>query len=368
MNNDLQKAFFAGKCVAVTGAAGTVGKELIRQLLSLDVAEVIALDNNENALFYLSEQYRDEPRMHAFVSDIREYIGLRRFFEGVDYVFHTAALKHVPSCERSPLETIETNIQGTSNVVQAAIHAGVKKVLFTSTDKAVNPTNVMGTSKLMAERVITSASALCRAHQDVAFASSRFGNVLGSAGSVIPLFIEQIKSGKPITLTDPKMIRFVMTLRSAVDLMLETMRQFKGGEVFVMKMPVVNLKDLADTLIEAVAPVYGFSPSAIETKIIGSRPGEKLYEEVMTEEEVGRTLEIKDFMVIRPAFESQFKACEYNYEGGQTLTKDHYKPENQPLLSKEQIFKLLMEEGVLPAELRQQIELNVPKKLRLLSA
>ncbi len=364
----LLKTFFAGKRVAITGAAGTIGQELIRQLLKLEVSAIIALDNNENSMFYLTEKYRDEPRMHGFVCDIRELVSLRRFFEGCDYIFHTAALKHVPSCERSPLEAVETNIRGTSNVVQAAIDVRAKKVLFTSTDKAVNPTNVMGTSKLMAERIVTSASALCHDHQDIVFASSRFGNVLGSAGSVVPLFIDQIKNGGPLNLTDPRMIRFVMSIRSSIQLMLETMRQFNGGEIFVMKMPVLNLLDLAQCMIDAIAPVYGYQPREIHINTLGPRPGEKLYEEITTDEEVARTLEIKDFLVILPAFRNKFRDLNYQYEGGHRPVDRHYKPEAQPLMTKKEILSMLMEEGVLPSELRRDIRQMSPEKIEISKA
>ncbi|RME83672.1 MAG: NAD-dependent epimerase/dehydratase family protein, partial [Zetaproteobacteria bacterium] len=267
-------------------------------------------DNNESELFFLGEEYRDFRNVHLFVSDVRHKEDLVRKCEGVDVVLHAAALKHVILCERSPQEAVQTNILGTQNVIEAALAQNVERVLFTSSDKAVNPTNVMGTSKLMGERLMTAANALRRGGRPI-FASTRFGNVLGSRGSVIPLFKRQIEKGGPVTLTDPRMTRFIMTLEEAVELVLDSVFLAHGGEVFVTKMPAIRIEDLARAMIAELAG----EDAEIEIKVIGMKPGEKLYEELMSEEETRRTLELDKYFVITPAFRNVYETIHYQYEG-----------------------------------------------------
>ena len=203
-------------------------------------------------------------------------------------------------CEESPRDAIQTNIVGTQHVIDAALSRGVRRVIFTSSDKAVNPTSVMGTSKLMGERLMTAASATGRSDGTI-FASTRFGNVLGSRGSVIPLFHRQIAAGGPVTLTDLGMSRFIMSLAEAVRLVIESMFLATGGEVFVTKMPVVRIADLASVMIEELAAVHGFEPGQMQTRVIGVKAGEKMYEELLNEEEVRRTLELERYYVVKPA-------------------------------------------------------------------
>ena len=198
-------SFFKEKKVLVTGACGTVGQELVRQMLEdYEVGELIALDNNESEIFFLEQTFAAHSNARFFLADVRDHDKLYRKMEGMHVVFHTAAFKHVVLCERSPFEAVQTNIFGVQNVISAANKAKVERVIFTSSDKAVNPTSVMGTSKLMGERLITAANSNMRGEGAV-FASMRFGNVLGSRGSVIPIFREQIRRGGPVTLTDPAM-------------------------------------------------------------------------------------------------------------------------------------------------------------------
>ena len=220
-------AKFDGKTVLVTGACGMVGAELVRQLVAGPAAHVICIDNNETELFFQLEHYRKTGKVSAHLADIRDADALRLRMRGADVVLHAAALKHVGLCEDSPNQAIHTNIQGTQNVIDAALANQVERVIFTSSDKAVNPTNVMGTSKLMGERLMTAAAETygkpIRRTQNgpgTIFASTRFGNVLGSRGSVVPLFQRQIKAGGPITLTDRRMTRFIMTLPEATSLVL----------------------------------------------------------------------------------------------------------------------------------------------------
>ena len=293
---DVGSTFFADKAVLITGACGTVGAELVRQIVERRAARIVCIDNNESALFFLQHAYRTTGRVDCFLGDVRDVEGLKLRMQGVDIVLHAAALKHVPLCEDSPAQAVRTNIDGTQNVIDAAIHNSVERVIFTSTDKAVNPTNVMGTSKLMGERLMT-AAALNNRQSDTVFASTRFGNVLGSRGSVIPLFRRQIEEGGPITLTDPRMTRFVMTLEEATRLVLASAGMARGGEVFVTKMPVARIKDIAHYLRDRLA-----GDRTIDIVEIGPKPGEKMYEELMNDEEVRRSYEIDDFFLVLPAF------------------------------------------------------------------
>jgi FlaA1/EpsC-like NDP-sugar epimerase len=304
--------FFRDKRVLVTGACGTVGRELVRQLLeSQSVEELIALDNNESELFFLEQQFSMCPNARYFLADVRDKEKLSQMMKGIDVVYHTAAFKHVILCERSPFEAVQTNIVGVNNIIKESMANKVKRVIFTSSDKAVNPTNVMGTTKLMGERIMTAANSNQRDRGPV-FASTRFGNVLGSRGSVIPIFREQIKKGGPVTLTDQKMTRFIMSISEAVQLVINSSYISRGGEVFVTKMPVIRIRDLAEVMIETLAPEYGYRPEDIPIEVIGVKPGEKMYEELMSFEESRRSWELEKYYVVLPAFKSIYD-IDYHY-------------------------------------------------------
>ncbi len=307
--------FFKNKRILVTGACGTIGAELIFQLLrneSDPPEEVIGLDNNESRLFFLDEQYLSDPRAHFYVADIQDKQELRTKMRGIDIVFHAAAFKHVILCERSPEQAVSTNIRGVQNVITAASENGVGRVIFTSSDKAVNPTNVMGTSKLMGERLMTAANSNRRGDGTI-FASTRFGNVLGSRGSVIPIFHNQIAKGGPVSLTDRAMTRFVMSIRDAVRLVIDSVKLAQGGEVFITKMAVIRIADLARVMIEELAPRYDRDPDKIEIVEIGTKPGEKLYEELMSPEETRRAVELQDYFAVLPAFRGIYHDIDYSY-------------------------------------------------------
>lgn len=297
---------FDGKTVLLTGSCGTVGAELLRQLVEGPTKRIVCIDNNETDLFFQLEQYKHTGRVQCHLADIRDLEALKLRMHHVDIVLHTAALKHVGLCEDSPNQAIHTNILGTQNVIDAALANEVERVIFTSTDKAVNPTNVMGTSKLMAERLMTAASE-SNQHCKTIFASTRFGNVLGSRGSVVPLFRRQIEQGGPITLTDKAMTRFVMTLSEAAKLVLDSVWMATGGEVMVTKMPVARIEDIAITMRNALV-----DDGTVEITEIGAKPGEKMYEELMNDEEVRRAYEHGDFFVILSAFANP-KADKYRY-------------------------------------------------------
>lgn len=346
----MQMKKFDGKSILVTGACGTIGAELVDQLLS-DPAygprSLVGIDNNESALFFLDQRYLEDPRAHFYVTDIRDRDALTELMRGIDIVFHAAALKHVILCERSPEQAVQTNINGVQNIIAAANANGVETVIFTSSDKAVNPTNVMGTSKLMGERLITAANSHKRRDGPV-FASTRFGNVLGSNGSVIPIFHRQIAQGGPVTLTDRSMTRFVMSIRESVRLVLDSAEMAKGGEVFVTKMPTVRIEDLAMAMIEELAQRYGHAPGEVEIVEIGVKPGEKLYEELMNDEETRRTVELKKYFSVLPAFRGIMQQLEYEYNNIISIKVDKpYVSSKEKPLTKDEIKQFLRDNDLL---------------------
>lgn len=305
--------FFCGKRVLITGSCGTIGMQVTAMLLQGNdgPSEVIGLDNNESSLFFQEQCFLNDQRASFYLADIRDQDKLRRKMQGIDIVFHTAAFKHVILCERSPFEAVQSNINGVQNIILAACDNQVERVIFTSSDKAVNPTNVMGTSKLMGERLMTAANNLYG--NGPVFSSTRFGNVLGSNGSVVPIFHKQIAAGGPVTLTSPEMTRFVMTVDQAARLVIDSAELAQGGEVFITKMPVVKISDLAEVMISELAPRYGYQPEDIEISEIGVKPGEKLYEELMNVEEMRRTVELADYFSVLPAFRGVYRDILYDY-------------------------------------------------------
>jgi len=341
-------SYFKEKRVLVTGACGTVGKELIRQLLEdYEVAELVALDNNESEIFFLEQKYSAHSTATFFLADVRDAEKLSRTMKNVNVVFHTAAFKHVILCERSPFEAVQTNILGVQNIIKAALKNKVERVLFTSSDKAVNPTSVMGTSKLMGERLMTAANSNLRAEGTI-FVSTRFGNVLGSRGSVIPIFREQIKRGGPVTLTHMDMTRFIMSIKDAVRLVIESVFLALGGEVFITKMPVIRISNLAEVMIQELAPLHEHSPDDIRIEIIGTKPGEKMYEELMNQEETRRALELKKYFVVQPAFNCRYREINYKYADIESKTViNPYNSNNENPLSKHQLAIFLKENNLL---------------------
>ncbi len=277
------ESFYKDKVILVTGGTGSIGSEIVKKLLELDPKAIRVLDNNETSLFEL-EQELNSDKIRTFMGDIRDKERLMRAFEGADVVFHAGALKHVPLCEYNPFDAVKTNVIGTQNVLNAALDQNVNKVIVISTDKAVNPINVMGATKLLAERLTISANNYT-GHKNTVFSCVRFGNVLDSRGSVVPLFKNQIKKGGPVTITSPDMTRFIMGIPQAVQLILKAGEISKGNEIFILKMPALNIVDLAEVMIEEFAPMYGYKPEDIEIQIVGKRIGEKTYEELMTEDE-----------------------------------------------------------------------------------
>ncbi|MBQ4900013.1 polysaccharide biosynthesis protein [Paenibacillus sp. Marseille-P2973] len=293
---------YTGKKILIIGGTGTIGRSLVKRLMEQEPSVIRIFSRDEHKQYEMSIEFKEQlHRLRFLIGDIRDQQRLVRAMEDIDYVFHVAAMKHVPSCEYNPFEAVQTNVIGTQNVIHAAIHNNVKKVIFTSTDKAISPTNTYGASKLMAERLITAAQ-----HQTgpkkTKFAAVRFGNVMGSRGSVIPLFKQQIQTQRKITVTCREMTRFMMTLKQATDLTIKAMDVAQGGETFVLKMPVVRLMDLAHAVIERTSKSLNIDPNQIRIEDIGLRPGEKMYEELMTEEESAYALETDDMFIVRNSY------------------------------------------------------------------
>jgi FlaA1/EpsC-like NDP-sugar epimerase len=340
------KDFYKAKKVLITGAGGTVGREIVKQISSFELSELRLMDNNESEMFFLMEEYRNM-NVFCFLGDVRDKDKVEKLTNGIDIIIHTAAFKHVILSEYNPFDVVQTNIIGVENIIKAATSNDISHVLFTSSDKAVNPTNVMGTSKLMGERIITAANAVQYTGKTI-FSSTRFGNVIGSRGSVVPLFIRQIRKGGPVTLTDKRMTRFVMTIEESARLVLKSVMLAQGGEVFVTKMPVIRIQDLAEAMIEILASQYGYRASDIEIVEIGAKPGEKLYEELMTDEEIHRSKELKDMFVIMPAFKSIYQSIKYQYpEPISDSVATSYVSSREEPLNKNELMNYLNDSGLL---------------------
>lgn len=276
----------------ITGGTGSFGNAVLRGFLDSSLDEIRIFSRDEKKQDDMRKRYAS-PRIKFYLGDVREPRSLERAFRGVDYCFHAAALKQVPSCEFHPMEAVRTNVLGTENVLQAAVNAGTKRLVCLSTDKAVYPINAMGISKAMMEKVMVAASRNLAVTQTV-MCGTRYGNVMASRGSVIPLFVEQILAGKPLTLTDPEMTRFMMTLQDAVDLVLYAFTHGSNGDIFVQKAPAATIMTLARALCE----MLGRPDHPIE--VIGTRHGEKLYETLLSREEMASAVDMGDYYRVPP--------------------------------------------------------------------
>jgi UDP-N-acetylglucosamine 4,6-dehydratase len=288
---------FADRRILVTGGTGSIGSAIVEALLGQGPRVVRVLSRDDTKQFELAQRLRSEEALRMLIGDVRSRVRLQRAMSEIELVFHAAAMKHVPASEFNPFEATETNVRGTQNVVEAAIDAGVERVLTVSTDKAVDPTNVMGATKLLAERLMSAAETY-KGGSPTRFASVRFGNVIGSRGSLVPLIRGQVARGGPVTVTDPEMSRYMMPMRDAVRLCFEAMQRMAGGEVFILKMPRIRVGDLVEVLIEAYAPQFGFRPDEIAIETIGARAGEKRHEILLTEDEALAAEETEGMYVV----------------------------------------------------------------------
>ena len=329
------KSILSKKNILITGGTGSIGHALVQRAISDGAKHIKVFSNDENALYEMEIEFQKFKNIEYIIGDIRDYDKVSQIVKNCDIVFHAAALKHVDRCELHPLETITVNIIGTNNVAKAAIQENVKNVICISTDKAVNPIGVMGATKLLAEKLL-SAEAF-HSHSKTIFASVRFGNVFQTRGSILPRIEEQIKKGGPITLTDKQMRRFFMTKDDAVSLIINATSLAKGGETFVLKMPLLKLDDIFETMKNILAPKYGYKPSEIKTKIIGIRPGEKLTEYLLTSFEMENVLETKNFYII-PSF---FKDSVHSYPNSKKIKDASLYFENLKPISKSEILEML---------------------------
>jgi len=281
---------FKNKTLLISGGTGSFGNAVLRRFLDSDLKEIRILSRDEKKQDDMRKRYNNQ-KLKFYIGDVRDYQSVLNAVRGVDYIYHAAALKQVPSCEFHPLEAVKTNVMGTENVLEAAISCGVKRVVCLSTDKAVYPINAMGISKAMMEKVIVAKS---RNSESTVICATRYGNVMASRGSVIPLFVDQIRAGNPITITDPNMTRFMMTLDDAVDLVLYAFNNGKPGEIFVQKAPAATIETLAKVLTALMGvPNH-------EIRIIGTRHGEKLYEALLSREEMVAAKDLGGYYRVPP--------------------------------------------------------------------
>ncbi|HEX9060084.1 MAG TPA: polysaccharide biosynthesis protein [Clostridia bacterium] len=327
---------FQNQTILVTGATGSWGHELVRQLLALDPKEIRLLSRNEFAQVNMKRLFSDNPKLKFIIGDIRDFPALENACKNVDIVFHLAALKHVPICEAQPDEAMKTNVKGTENVIRASISQGVKKVLYVSSDKAVDPINFYGLTKALGEKLIIHANSLS---DDTTFACIRGGNVLGTNGSVVPFFKKLILEGKDIPLTHRQMTRFFLTVPDAIQLLLTAAVDSVGGEMFVMKMKACNIVDLANVMIEH------FGKHDIKLTDIGIRPGEKIHELLISEYESPNTYEFSsNYYVILPSNASSM--LQEQYRKLPKVNFKRYESSNYPM-PKSEIESLLIRGGFL---------------------
>ena len=326
---------FNNKTLLITGGTGSFGNAVLRRFLDTDIKEIRIFSRDEKKQDDMRKRYNN-PKLKFYLGDVRDSNSIKDAMRGVDFVFHAAALKQVPSCEFYPMQAVKTNVIGTENVLYEAIDAGVKKVIVLSTDKAVYPINAMGVSKAMMERVAVAKSRNL-ADNDIMIACTRYGNVMASRGSVIPLFIDQVRKGQEITITDPAMTRFMMSLDQAVELVLFAFENGHNGDIFVQKAPAATIDLLARTLTNLLGhPEHKIS-------IIGTRHGEKLYEALLTREEKVSAQDMGDYYRI-PADTRDLNYAKYFEEGEEVVTQaDEYHSHNTHQLNETELKKMLLE-------------------------
>ena len=340
------KYYLEGKTILLTGGAGSIGSGIAKSILKYNPKVVRLLDIDETGLFDLEQELQSE-KIRLFVGDVRDKERLKRAMSRVDIVFHAAALKHVPLCEYNPFEAVKTNVVGSQNMIDVAIEEEVEKFIDISTDKAVSPVNVMGATKLLAERLTVSANYYKGVKGKPAFSCVRFGNVFDTRGSVIPLFRKQIHNGGPLTITNPDMTRFIMSISRAVELVFKAAELAEGGEIFIFKMSVLRIGDLAEIMVEELGPKYGHDSSKIKVATIGRRAGEKLHEELMTEDEAETAYEDEEMFVVLPQMPEILGKLSYELPDNFKRTeKRSYSSKDAETLTKEEIRVMSKEIGI----------------------
>lgn len=333
---------FKDKVLMITGGTGSFGNTVLKRFLSTDVSEIRIFSRDEKKQEDMRIAFNNS-KLKFYIGDVRDYDSVYQAMRGVDYVFHAAALKQVPSCEFYPMEAVRTNVIGTENVLNTATACAVKRVVVLSTDKAVYPINAMGISKAMAEKLMVAKSRVQREGETV-FCATRYGNVMASRGSVIPLFVSQLKDGKPLTVTDPNMTRFLMSLEDSVDLVLYAFEYGKQGDIFVQKAPASTVADLAQALKELFKRDNPM-------REIGTRHGEKLYESLISREEMAKAQDMGGYYRI-PADNRDLNYAQYFSEGEEKIShQDDYTSHNTERLNVEQVKVLLLELDYIKEEL-----------------
>ena len=341
-----RKKIFKNKVLLITGGTGSFGNAVLRRFLSLDIKEIRIFSRDEKKQDDMRRKYSDD-RLKFYIGDVRDYDSIMNAIRGVDYIFHSAALKQVPSCEFHPIEAVKTNVMGTENVLTAAINASVKRVICLSTDKAVYPINAMGISKAMMEKVIVAKSR--QSGDSTVICGTRYGNVMASRGSVIPLFVELIHENKELTLTDPDMTRFMMTLDDAVDLVLFAFSNGNPGDIFVQKAPAATVGVMTQALCELMGkPDY-------PTRVIGTRHGEKKYESLLSREEMACAIDMGGYYRIPPDLRD-LNYAKYIDLGEENITNsDEYNSDNTERLDIEGMKILLSKLKFIQAASRGEI-------------
>ena len=334
---------FKNKILLITGGTGSFGNAILKYFHKTDIDEIRVFSRDEEKQDDMRRFYKND-KIKFYIGNVRDLASVKNVIYGVDYIFHAAALKQVPSCEFFPLEAVKTNVLGTDNILTAAIECGVKKVLCLSTDKAVYPINAMGISKAMMEKVFVAKSRTVSPDKTL-ICGTRYGNVMASRGSVIPLFIEQIKNGQPLTVTNPNMTRFLMNLKDAMELVIFALENAEAGDIMVQKAPACTIGDLAQAVKELFNANNGI-------KIIGTRHGEKLYETLLTKEEYAVAEDMGRFFRI-PADQRDLNYDKYFVKGEEKLfSQKEYNSHNTQILNVEQVKEKLLEVDYIKEELK----------------
>ena len=334
---------FRGKKILITGGTGSFGNAVLKRFLDTDISEIRIFSRDEKKQDDMRKELKDK-KIKFFIGDVRDYQSITTALHGVDYIFHAAALKQVPSCEFFPMEAVKTNIVGTENLLNAAIAFGVKKVICLSTDKAVYPINAMGISKAMMEKIMVAKSRAVDP-SETTICGTRYGNVMASRGSVIPLFVKQIKSGLPLTVTDPNMTRYLMTIDDAVELVLFAFENARQGDLFIQKAPAATIADLA----QAVKEIFNADN---EVKIIGTRHGEKVYETLLSREEMASSENLGNYYRISADTRS-LNYDKYFENGDESLScSQEYNSHNTERLDISTIKELLLSLDYIREELK----------------
>ena len=346
----MQTNIFKDKILLITGGTGSFGNAVLRHLITTDIKEIRIFSRDEKKQDDMRHEYQSEypqyfHKLKFYIGDVRDIQSIRNTIYGVDFIFHAAALKQVPSCEFFPIEAIKTNVLGTENLLTAAIEAEVKKIICLSTDKAAYPVNAMGTSKAMMEKVVVAKSRTV-SPEKTSICCTRYGNVLCSRGSVVPLFINQIKQGQPMTLTEPSMTRFIMSLEEAVDLVMFAFEHAESGDIMVQKAPACTIGTLADAISQLFAPGY-------EIKIIGIRHGEKMFETLLTNEECANSIDMGNFFRV-PCDKRDLNYDKYFWHGNADRVKlSAFTSDNTKRLETQQVKERLLALNYIQEELER---------------